>query len=559
MVRAANRGQALRTVSSDSAPQGYLALVLHAHLPFVHHPEHEHFLEEHWLFEALTETYLPLLALFERLHDEGLPFGVTLSISPPLMTMLGDDLLRSRYDRHLELHRRLIDSELRRTSQLEGGHLRYLAGHYRDQLDEVLDTWQRLGGDLVSAFGRLQELGHLDILTSGATHGYLPLMQIQPEAVWAQIKVAVDHYRRRFGRQPTGIWLPECGYYQGIDRLLAHSGLRYFVADTHGVLWADPKPHAASFAPIYAPRSGVAAFARDLESSIEVWSRERGYPGDYIYREFYRDIGHDHDLELIGEFLRPEGIRRDTGIKYHRITGPVQHKELYDPYHGRAKALEHADDFIDKRLAQVGAVGRLDFDRPPLVVSPYDAELFGHWWYEGPWWIEQVLRRAAAEQREGRLATTHLRGYLQRHRVHQLAQPAQSSWGERGYHEYWLNETNHWLYPPLHEAARRMVDLATRGTATSGGGLDRRARAQAARELLLAQASDWAFIMRAQTSVEYAEQRTRAHLRRFFELHRQLEAGRIDGEWLGRVELIDNIFPEIDYRVYASAPEARRD
>ncbi|MCC6752193.1 MAG: DUF1957 domain-containing protein [Deltaproteobacteria bacterium] len=548
---------------------GSMAIVLHAHLPWVRHPEHEHFLEEEWLYEAVTEAYLPLVTLMRRWADEGVPFKLSLSLSPTLVAMLQDELLRKRCDRYLEDLSHLVDAELKRTAG--DGHLQYLAGHYRERLDDVRRQWQALGGELVPAFARLQEQGHLDLMTCAATHAYLPLHQTHPQAVWAQLKVAVDDHRRAFGRDPVGIWLPECAYYPGLDALLADAGLRYFVGNAHALTLALPPPRFGTFAPVFCDPSGVAVFGRDLEASRQVWSRDDGYPSDPTYREFYRDIGFDLDLATVGPFLKPDGVRKYTGIKYHRITGATEHKELYDPYWAREKAAEHAADFALRRRAQLQAA-RGQMDRAPLLVAPYDAELFGHWWYEGPWWLDGVVRRWAREEVDYPL--THLADYLRGHPNQQLCRPAQSSWGEEGYHQFWLNAANEWLYPHLHKAAERMVTLAQRFPRADG--LPRRALNQAARELLLAQSSDWAFILRTGTMVDYAARRVRSHLRRFTQLYQQLlgsvaprpedrlalssefpfadatdaAPAVLDEAWLSRLESADTLFPTLDYRVF---------
>jgi 1,4-alpha-glucan branching enzyme len=526
-------------------PKGYFALVLHAHLPFVRHPEHERFLEEDWYYEALTETYLPLAGMMDGLTRDGVPWRLTMSLTPPLCAMMTDGLLRDRAWAHLCRLSELVDRELERTHR--DGHLHYLARHYRDQINQVIATWQRAGGDLLAAFRGHQESGNLEIMTCGATHGYLPLMAIHPKAVWAQIKVAVDDYARLFGRGPRGIWLPECGYYPGVDEMLRDAGLRYFVMDAHGVLFADPRPRYGNFAPIFCERSGVAAFGRDLESSLQVWSRDHGYPGDFEYREFYRDIGFDLPMDYIGPYVQSTGERKNTGIKYHRITGRVGlgEKRLYDPYRAREKAAEHAGNFMFNRERQIDWLAQ-QMGRPPIVVSPYDAELFGHWWYEGPWWIELMLRKSCYDQQV--FQVTHLAEYLAENPTQQLTQPAQSSWGDKGYHEYWLNDTNAWIYPHLHRAEAWMTELAGRFAGASG--LAERALNQAARELLLAQSSDWAFIMKAGTMVDYAARRSRSHLRRFRALAEQVQRGGIDEGWLRKLEYVDNLFPAIDFRTY---------
>jgi 1,4-alpha-glucan branching enzyme len=183
--------------------------------------------------------------------------------------------------------------------------------------------------------------------------------------------------------------------------------------------------------------------------------------------------------------------------------------------------------------------------REPIVVSPYDAELFGHWWYEGPWFIDYLIRKSYYDQ--GVYQMTNLADYLQHNPTQQVANPAQSSWGAKGFHEFWLNDTNSWVYPYLHKTTERMIELSKREPVDE---LEWRALNQAAREVLLAQSSDWAFIMRTGTMVPYAIRRTRSHVLRFNKIWEDMNQGKVDSEWLGKVEYIDNIFPEIDYRCY---------
>jgi len=213
---------------------GYLALVLHAHLPFVRHPESDFVLEEEWLFEAITETYVPLITVFEGLKRDGVDFKLTMSMTPPLVSMLRDPLLQERYDDHLSKLEELIAMEVERNAH--NGHLRYLAEHYAEEFSHVRQIWKKYDRDLVKAFKQFQDSNNLEIITCGATHGYLPLMKMYPEAVWAQVQVAVDSYAEHFDRAPNGIWLPECAYYEGVERMLADAGLRYFLTDGHGIL-----------------------------------------------------------------------------------------------------------------------------------------------------------------------------------------------------------------------------------------------------------------------------------------------------------------------------------
>ncbi len=526
-------------------PKGYLCMVLHAHLPYVRHPDHEDFLEERWLFEAITETYIPLIQVFERLLEENVKFRLTMTLTPTLISMLTDPLLQERYVRHMAKLIELADKEEGRTygSPFHETALMYKR-HFREAMHLFCD---RYGRNLVTAFKKFQDVGRLELITCAATHGYLPLM-IHPEAMQAQVKTAIDLHTRHLGSPPQGIWLPECAYAPGIDEILKENKLKFFFTDSHGVLYASHRPRFGIFAPIYCP-SGVAAFGRDVESSKQVWSTQEGYPGDFDYREFYRDIGYDLGLDYIGPYIHPDGIRIHTGLKYYKITGNVDlsQKEPYNVQQAKKKAALHAGNFMFNRQLQVRYLSKL-MERPPFIVAPYDAELFGHWWFEGPIWLEYLFRKIAFDQNDIELVTPS--DYLKRFPCNQVAVPCPSSWGNKGYHEVWLCETNDWIYRHLHMAASRMIAMANRHSTASG--LLRRALNQAARELMLAQSSDWAFIMSTGTMVEYAVRRTKTHLSNFIRLYDEIENYRIDESWLKDLEYRNNIFPDIDYSWYRS-------
>ncbi|MDP3921079.1 MAG: DUF1957 domain-containing protein [Candidatus Omnitrophota bacterium] len=523
--------------------KGLLSIVLHAHLPFVRHPEHEYFLEENWLYEAISETYIPLIHMFEGLERDGVPFRLTMSLTPTLISMLKDPLLQERYVRHLDRLIELAGKEIDRTRFEPAYHDTAL--HYYYQFTQARDTFvNRYYRDLIWAFKRFQDRGYLEILTCGATHGFLPLVNRTPGAVRGQIQTAVKQYEKVFGRKPVGIWLPECGYVPGVDRYLKSAGIRYFLVDTHGILHASPRPKFGVFAPIYC-NSSVAAFGRDFESSKQVWSAEEGYPGDYDYREYYRDIGFDLDFEYIKPYIAPDGLRVSTGFKYHRITGAGDHKETYSRARALEKAATHAGNFLFNRQKQVECLYEF-MGRKPIVVAPYDAELYGHWWYEGPDFLNFLIRKIAYDQDTIRLATPL--DYLKQFPVNQVSTPSMSSWGWKGYSETWLSGANEWIYPHLHKASLRMGELANRFL--NQNGIVERSLNQAARELLLAQSSDWAFIMHTGTMVPYAVKRTKNHLLNFTRIYEDLINNSVDEGWLKELEDKDNIFPEVDYRVF---------
>jgi 1,4-alpha-glucan branching enzyme len=534
---------------------GYLALVLHAHLPFVRHPEHDEFLEEDWFFEAITESYIPLLAMMERLVRDEVPFKLTMTVTPTLCAMLQDQLLRERYVRYLDRSMALAEREIVRTCNDE--QLRALSEFYHEHFRQSREQFFRWNGDLLGAFRSLRNVGCLDLMASAATHGLLSLLQQSPESVREQIFTGCDSYRAIFDADPAGFWLPECAYHPGVENVLREANVRWFILDAHGLMLADPRPRRAIYAPCFTP-AGPAAFARDRDSSRQVWSAAEGYPGDPAYREFYRDIG----FELPLEHLWPgsnSALRKFTGIKYHRITDRHGEKHLYDPAVATEVANAHAAHFLDARKQQLNELRALDFD--PVIVAPFDAELFGHWWFEGPQFLESVLRQAAHAKQDLRLTSkdyghqnfqlTSPTEFLAQHPTQQTVSPAASSWGENGHLGVWLDKTNSWIYPHLHSAADRMTKLAGANRSVTGGLADRVLK-QLARELLLAQSSDWAFLIRTGTAKHYATKRVTEHLLRFNRLHDEFVAAQIDEGFLANCEWRDNIFPEIDWRPYCS-------
>jgi 1,4-alpha-glucan branching enzyme len=523
----------------------HLAIVLHAHLPFVHHPEHDRHLEEEWLFEAVTETYVPLLLSWDRLRRDGVPFRLTMSVTPTLLEMLATPLLQARCAEYIARRIELAEREAHRTRKSPAAHA--VALHYVERFRTVMDFFSRRHeGDLITPLREAQEAGHVEIMTCAATHALLPLLQT-PNALRAQIETGVETTTRHFKRRPYGFWLPECGFSPGIDEALAAAGLKYFIVDAHGLLNALPTPPHGVHAPVLCP-SGVAAFARDLESSKQVWSSTEGYPGDGAYREFYRDLGYDADYDYIKPFLHDDGVRRNLGIKYHRVTGGValDGKELYDPAAALRRAGEHAGHFLYSRQHQARFL-KSKLPAPPVIVAPYDAELFGHWWYEGPEFLEQLFR-AAQFAREDFCVST-LSDCLAHHPPTHAALPAASTWGNKGGLEVWVNGANDWVYRHLHWAEERMSDLARKHREKLRPPL-RAALDHAARELMLAQGSDWAFLMTAGTATPYAEKRTRDHLHRFAELYYMIEAGRIDTTRVKKFRELSPIFAEMDYRMF---------
>ncbi len=472
--------------------------------------------------------------------------------------MLQDQLLRERYVRHLDL---LIDLTAReRKRNRKHPQLRELADFYSKMFREIRAFFvDECRHDLLEVFRNLRETGTLEIIASAATHGSLPILQQQaPQTARAQILIGRDVYVDLLRAGPSGFWLPECAYAPGLEAILQEANIRWFVLDAHGLLFGKPRPCRSIYAPCYTP-AGPAAFARDRDSSREVWSAQEGYPGDPAYREFYRDIGFDLPMEHLGPVAR--GSRKFSGVKYHRITGRGGEKQLYERAAAENAAAKHASHFLEQRRQQIREISELGFD--PIVVAPFDAELFGHWWFEGPSFLERFIRQVAA-QRDFSLITPS--EYLATHPTQQIVEPAASTWGENGHLAVWLDPSNAWIYPHLQVAAQKMIGLAQSASAVveqplrspngrSAGGAPGlqfadRVLKQLARELLLAQSSDWAFLIKTGTAQEYATNRTIDHLARFDRLHDQFVANDLDEEFLRDCEWRDNLFPNLNWQYY---------
>ncbi|MBQ3834176.1 MAG: DUF1957 domain-containing protein [Elusimicrobia bacterium] len=522
--------------------KGYWCFQLHAHLPFVRHPDYPDFLEEDWLYEAITETYIPLLSIFENFVQDNINFALTMTITPSLANMLADPLLQSRYYAKLNKLIELSEKEVIRTTDSQ---YHQAALMYEQKFKTCKHIWEKYHGNILTGFKNLQDMGKIEIITCCATHGFLPLMTNET-AQRAQIKIAVKDYEKHFGRKPRGIWLAECAYTYGVEKFLKEEGIRFFFLESHGILYATPRPKYGVFAPIYCP-NGVAVFSRDMETAHQVWSADSGYPGDPDYREFYRDLAYDLDYDYIRPYLHSDGVRRNIGVKYCRITGkvPLNEKQPYNPQWADNKARMHAENFVFNRTKQIEYLSGI-MQKEPVVVSMYDAELFGHWWFEGPNFINYIFRTIQNTNACFKPITPIQ--YLDMFPTNQVCQPSPSSWGDKGYFEVWLNGKNDWIYKHLHMAADRMVEIATANKDAQG--LKLRLLNQAARELVLAQSSDWAFIMTTGTMVEYAEKRTKEHIYNFTTLYNQIKNNSIDEGFLSNLEYRDNIFPEIDYKVY---------
>lgn len=477
-----------------------LALVLHAHLPYVRDSGARPSLEERWLHEATIECYLPLYELLVALEPRASAPLLTLSVSPTLASMWLDE----RHRRGLLLHVRERLALLDRLGQTRAwSGFKAALDHHRALLERARASFEGVGRELFGAFVELAKRGVIELCTTATTHGFLPNL---PEAsVRAQLRLGRRHHAELSGQKPTGFWLPECGYVPRLDLELARAGVGYTVLEAHGVELARPRPPHGDADPILSP-SGVAYLPRDAELARLVWSREEGYPGDAHYREFHRDVGFEADARTLGDAALGAGKRASTGIKPWAVTGS-ETKRPYDPERARARAAAHAEHFL-------GAALRRQNDRTTrggqgLLVAAFDAELFGHFWHEGPAFLSDVLELSLSGAVPLELVTPS--SWLRRGHAMPVVEPETSTWGDGGYAEVWANPATAHFARLSHRAERRVLEIDAIVRDRPCSAVARRARLGALRELLLLESSDWAFIQRAGDYGDYGDRRAAQH------------------------------------------------
>ena len=505
-------------------------LTLHSHLPWVlHHGRWPH--GSDWLCEAAVDTYLPLLEVLERLELDDQPVPLTIGVTPVLANQLAHPDLATELEGFLE-QRLAACVEATRDFEASGEtQLRPLTQFWHTRLTRLRNLFLRLDGGMIGTLARHARAGRIELLSSAATHGFLPLLR-RPESVQLQLRLGRQEHRRLFGLDPAGCWLPECAYRDGLEQPLRDAGFDFFFVDAHmakagrslglygerdfvdGMREPEDTPLDAVYprSPYRAyylrPERGapVAVLVREPETTLQVWSRHQGYPGDGGYLEFHK-------------------IRWPGGLKLCRVTSPhmdLGGKQPYDPNVGRARAYKHAADYV-------GLLHRLrDMAQPlggDLIATPFDTELFGHWWFEGVDFLGDVYRGLAGQQAvRPATASQHLDGRTDGRRFIKLAE---GSWGANGDFSKWQNPETEWTWNRLGPLEDRYWGVAARELSAGPSGRPT-ALTQATRELLLAQASDWQFIISTGAATDYAEKRFSGHCDALDALLTALETGQTE-------------------------------
>ncbi|HEY6967839.1 MAG TPA: 1,4-alpha-glucan branching protein domain-containing protein [Candidatus Angelobacter sp.] len=567
---------------------GYVTFALHSHLPYVvNHGTWPHGME--WLHEAAAETYLPLLGMFSELEQQGLALKANVNLSPILLEQLAHPVFKEEFPKYMT---RKIEAARKDAEEFRAkgeSHFIEVARYWEKFYEHGLRQFDALGSDIIKGFRHFYESGAIEIITCGATHGYFPLLGTD-ESIRAQVRTGVETHKRFFGRKPRGIWLPECGYRpagpwqfpvsingfgsaygrsrpfmrEGVEQILAENGIEFFYVDTHlvdsstrftpyellagdvPVAVEEPSEHPKKnfYRPYYADTpdrtdTHVSFFTRDPRTGIQVWSGEHGYPGDGNYLEFHKK-------------------RWPGGNRYWRITGPkvgLGGKQPYYPEVAQKRTREHASHFAHittEVLKHHGGNGAVK----PVLTAPFDAELFGHWWFEGPEWLKHVVHEYSRPESRVRLISCS--EYLSQYPPGGFVALPEGSWGANSDNSVWFNDETKWTWKHIYPAELAVHEMANSGLWRGNHDATRLAR-QICRELLLLESSDWQFLITTKHARDYAEKRFNTHLSqlrtlldiwRRFEATHQVPQDKLPD--LEKIEQRDCVFPEIEPERWAS-------
>ena len=495
---------------SDSLKAKVL-LVLHAHLPYIRIPDKRFPLQELWLHQAVTESYIPLILCLRELIEEKTDFNITLSISPTLLAMLSDDYFKQKYGDYLAT---LLEILRKKSINSENG-LKQRFEWLLNKIQIISNFYIKTKGNIPGELKKLRQSGKIKLITTTATHALLPLFRFSSNLIRNQIKTGQQAFENEFGFIPEGFWLPEMGYYSNLDAILSSFNVKYTFLDAHSIYLGPRSPSYGSFLPSVT-ESGIKIFPRDVQLSNIIWSAKTGYPGDSRYREFH----FDYTYSLTDFELHDFNIDKlPLGLKIYRITGNDKPKELYNHDEAMEAVNIHSDDFISKIRERAIAV-KQHINKIPVFTLPFDAELFGHWWYEGPEFLKQVIKKISLAEDIELISPNDIEN-----KNLEIAVPAESSWGREGYFNTWTNPECSWIYPELAHLDVRLDNIKSDDDKSP-------ASIQAMKELLLASSSDWTFFMSNNTSHDYGKFRLNDHLNTAKKIIDEIESGNTDNSFL---------------------------
>jgi len=524
--------------------KGYFALVLHGHIPWCKKSGTWPAGEE-WLFEAMLESYIPMLNVLRELKEKSIKTALTINITPILAEQLADEYMKQRFATYIEnLILRAKNDVNRFQNQSER---KSLAEFHLKNFEYVLETfYHNYYRDILGSFKWLQNENMVELISCAATHAFLPLME-SDSGIFSQIQLAVDTHKKYFGKEPKGLWLPECAYRpkiysngkfrESIDYWLHNSGIEYFFVDTHGILNAEILESNNKIGLNtnigYNLESGISVFGRNKKASKQVWDAKIGYPGNDSYMEF-----HKKDAE--------------SGLNYWKITDkevPNEDKELYQPEKAQKQLLGDVDHYISLLREEISLFYN-NYQIPGIIVSPFDFELYGHWWKEGISWLK-LLFQSIMNSDSIKMIT--ISEYLSTYKANfSTIRMKESSWGEGGHFQVWLNPEHGWIWPYINSSIVQLEDVLKKNLDPNE--LSQRILRQTARELLLMEGSDWPFLLYTKQAKEYANQRFHKHHQFFNKLiwaaKDPKDSSRISLKELESIESMDSCFQDLNLKYF---------
>jgi 1,4-alpha-glucan branching enzyme len=502
---------------------GYFSLVLHTHMPYVR-KNGAWPVGEDWLFQAMSETYIPLLGMLAQMENEDISSCLGITMTPVLCEQLADRYIQDRFIEHLKVMAEHTMDDIKDFEYLCDDKRKALAEAYFEEYRRKLLAFAAIDGDLLGALASFEQEGLVEIIASSATHAFLPGLADE-RSMRTQVLLGLETHRRRFGVNPSGFWIPECAYRDGLEDLLQSEGVRYILVDPTALSGLP------STCPYHVGSSRVAAVARSERAHRNAWDDRTGYPTDDLY------------IDSTKYYM-------SSGLHYWKVTGPhvnIEDKEIYEPVPAQARALDHARHFIHAITEELRAAppcpgNGTSTGNNPLVLASYDTEFLGHGWKEGIYWLEVTVR--SLEGSEGIRMTTPSR-YLEENPPRTSITLDLTTWGTGKDDSTWINAETTWMWEALEDSQKRLFDLADYRHRSA---LEKRALQQAVREVLLLESSDWPYMVAKYRAKEYSIQRFCAHLERFREIAGMLEAGDLDrlDSTLGEIEEVDNIFVQLD-------------
>lgn len=516
--------------------------IFHAHVPYVCHMSGNEPLEITEFYEMLSYGLLPFLRMCTRLDADAVPFKCALVISPLLCEMLKSSLYKTQYLSYLERHISFAEQELTKVREKAQKALirRFLDFLLRNRED--FNTLYK--GNVLNGIRFFAEKGAIELLATSATPCFFPFYGDIPEALAAQIEEGLNCFREDFATFPSGFWLPLMGYTGGLDKLIKSYGLDYTILETQSFLFSDRAPASGVFTAAIG-ESSLIFLGKDSNSCADITHPETGFYLHPHYLDTNKDVGFELDAQRLAPLFDVEAGRRTTGFCYRSRSG-----EPYDPAAGTRQAEDDAEKFLANRKKVLTEAADLLKSEPLCSVTAIPLRFLGITWMEGTHWLESVYRKLA-QQHDMQCALP--KEYLKKLKQLQNINPFYASSLPSGYADELINSSNDWMFPRIQKATERMIDLA--GRFPDGQGLKKRMLDMAAKDLLLAQSTDWPLMVNAQTSAEYAATQCAQHLDAFTGVYEALGSGMLSTDDLIAREKEYPIFQEMDYRFFIRQKE----